>query len=49
MTIAIIEHEINALEARLRRAMQFDQWEMWTRDHEQRLENLKAELEEFKI
>ncbi len=44
-----IEYEIKALQDKLRYVTQFDMWDRWSREDEQRLEALRAKLEEFKI
>lgn len=42
-----LSQELKALEDRLHRAERFDQWSLWTWENEQRLKEVKAELEAF--
>lgn len=49
MTKAMIQHEINVLQAKLREVTRLDMWQRWTWEDEERLKDLKAKLEEFKI
>lgn len=49
MTKAMIQHEINVLVAKMREAARLDKWELFDYDDEVRLEQLRAELEGFKI
>lgn len=49
MTKDMVVSRINELEAKLRRVMQYDLWQLWSWEEDQELRNLKAELEVFTI
>lgn len=49
MTKDTVISRINELEAKLRRVVQYDLWQLWSWEEDQELRNLRAKLEAFEI
>lgn len=49
MTKDMVISRINELEAKLRRVVQYDLWQLWSWEEDKELRNLRAKLEAFEI